>query len=424
MINVLDYYNTNQSSLGFSTDPNVWPTEVLLYILNNVPNESVLFYPEGNYNFNVSTPPIVINRPIIISGEGTPGTEIGLQGTAFNLYKSIIVQSENVIFENLLIRRYASGALDGILSIQSPNISLRNIIFFNQGQKTTPAIFITTSASHWHLENIDIIGFQTGLKNYGNYGNCINLTVSNGEYGIDDNCSEGSTYVACRTTGNSEIGIRCLQRGLFTGCFADDKVEIRDDAFWVGGNLDYEQVSEDNSGMVFTKNAFKQFQDRAIGTQLQRNEQADTSAHFFAGGKQNTIFEFPSGENIHSSPYWQLIFDSQEINYQLGLFGETSALYFSATDPVSVPAFMDSGKIGLPRGYYIGHLTGFIFVRSDVAKPGPSEGRKGDRVMNRTPKVKPITQTVILDENYMGWICIKSAVNGQGAIWKGFGLLE
>jgi len=431
MINILKFYEAPQNAGMFSTDPNIWPTEVMLHVLQDFPNEGWLHFPEkfDGYTFNAPESPIVIQRPVVISGGGK-------QGTIFKLYKSIIIQSPNVTFENLSIERYSSGALDGIISTLSPYTSLRNISFQNFGQKTTQAIQINLQASNWYLENIDITDFRSGIKTTGDFGTCINLSVfggGEGGAGIDDDSKSGSTYTSCNTSNHPFMGIRCLHKGTFIGCYATDKVEIKKDTLWVGGKLEYKLLSEDTSGTIFTKNAFKQFHNNVKGVQFHKNDNNNDNkpARFFAGGTgSNVIFEFPSKKDVMSSK-WALKYDSQESTYKLGLVTSNQkdgTLCFSGghptyTFPNQPDSYMSPGKLGFPKGYYLGNGNNFIRVDSSETKPINS-GRKGDRMMNRTPIVKPPSQQLPQGVNYMGWICTTSAVEGVGAEWKGFGLLE
>ena len=419
MINIQNFYTDNQVSLGFSTNPNIWPVEVLLHILNNMPEEGRIYFPEGEYEFNLGIPPIVISRPITINGSGN-------SGTILKLHKAIHIQSENVTFENLSIQRFSTFILTGALVIAASNTILRNLSIINQSAINTAGIFVENGASNWYIENVEIEKFQVGIKNNGNFGTCINTSAFNGYIGIEDNSSEGSTYIACRTYDNTTMGIQCLQKSLFSGCFATDKVEIKNSTLWIAGNLDYKQLSQENSGTIFTKNAFKQFNHKAESTHLMKNDADNDMANFYAGGSNNALFEFPSTSGEGNN--WKLKFGSaepEEIVYELGLIGQTSALSFSAgSSSKSSNTYMTPGKLGFPQGYYIGHESGFIHVTSDVAKPSLSEGRKGDRVMNRTPIVKPANSGgPPSDNNFMGWICVENAITGQTE-WKGFGLLE
>ncbi len=423
MINIFDFYSANSSL--FSTDDNIWPTQVLLHIVDNVPNEGRLFFPKGNYIFNNPNQEINIHRPLVISGSGNY--------TVFELHKTFLLGSSHITLENISFERHTASN-EGIVVTYSPYTSFRNLTFHNLNQKITPAIIVASTAPNWYLENIEITGFHSGLQNDANFGTCINLTVlggATGGAGIFDTCKSGSTYINCSTTGHPSMGIQCLYKGFFVGCYSDDKVEIQKDTLWLGGNLDYQTLSDDTSGTIFTKNAFKQFHKNVKGVEFHKNDNDPTPhpAHFFAGGGgNNVVFEFPSTDNLTEAK-WQLIFDSQDINYKLKLFGQSeAALCFSAGHPtdhpnLSVP-FMKPGKLGFPRGYYLGKGSNFIHVDSSITKPLLSEGKKGDRVMNRSPKVKSLQSSTILPENYMGWICITSAESGQNAEWKGFGLLE
>lgn len=422
MINVFDFYMANQSTLNFSTDSNVWPAQVLNYILTSLPNESQLYFPKGTYSFN-SPSSIFIQRTVTISGSG--------QETIFKQNTSFYITHPKVMFENLYIERYASSTL-GTFTVYAPYVSIRNVNFLNKAAINAPAIYFNDSAENWYLEYLDIKGFQFGIKNEANYGTCLNVNAFEGHHGIEDRCLSGSTYIACNTYGNVTLGFQCLHKSTFTGCNATDRVNLLNDSLWVGGNLDYNELSSSTSGTIFTKTAFKQFGNNGKGMHFKNNDNTTDAADFYAGGGNNAILEFPS-KSDGTGNRWQLKFGSapEDVTYNLGLVGETPALSFTGGNkdyitpkPNQFTPFMKPGKLGLPRGYYIGYLSNFIFVTSSLSKPNNLSGRQGDRVMNRSPKVKPITQPIALDENYMGWICVQSKTDTQSADWKGFGLLE
>lgn len=267
VVNSVSFPDTLIDTLGGQTgtgydDPSIhnWST-VFKALLSSIPNGEAIFMPATYqtaltiYTAYLLPETLIIEKPVIISGEGSRSTIIKHGGND----TGIVVEADGVVLEHFYLDGLSNspGTMQHGIVVRGTASVLRHI-YVNAA--ALDGVRIEEGADRWQAYHVQS-GSNTGMGFFvaASLGTAIGLDlIYNHGGGLIDNSDTGNTYVGCHTAGGGnsiDVPSYVAKSGIFLGCYAEfDQLApaIKKPAIWIGA----ESPIPVGSGTIWKDNTF------------------------------------------------------------------------------------------------------------------------------------------------------------------------